>query len=417
MVGVLNRAFAIACIALPSAAYAVELAPGTELTLGADAGFQRISALPSWTDGSVGKLVGDVDGAVLSRAFVDYAGRLSDTLDVNIVAEAYTDGIGPSVGITQAYLQWRPVPRTSNRIRLRLGAFYPPLSLENREAGWSSPYTLNLSAINTWIAEEVRTTGVEMSLSRRPANLGGAHEFSLVAAAFTGGDPAGSLLAWKGWSVHERQTRFGDELPLSALPQLQPGGMFSKQDPYVTPFREIDHRGGDYLGAGWRYSRRLELRAMHFENRAEPTAFIGGQYGWRTRFDQLAAQAELPGEFGVIVQWMRGTTVMGPLIGTAHAVDTRFDSWFVLLTREFEKQRLTLRYDRFAVSDEDQAPLDDNNDDGDAWTLGYRYHLSSQVAVAVEWLSIESRHPAWAYSGFPQLDTENQLQAMLRLRF
>jgi hypothetical protein len=417
MVGVLNRAFAVACVALPSAAFAVTIAPGHELVFGADAGFQRVSSLPPWTEGSVGKLTSDADGPVLSRAFVDYSGRLTDTLEVRIAAEGYTDDIGGPLDFTQVYLQWRPVPQSSNRFRLRLGAFYPPLSLESPDPGWSSPYTLNLSAINSWVAEELRTIGIEMSLSRRPASLGGAHEFSLQAAAFTGDDPAGSLLAWKGWSVHARQTRFGDELPLARLPQLQPGMMFGMQDPYVTPFREVDDRGGFYLGAGWRYARRLEFRAMHFENRAEPTAFVSGQYGWRTRFEALGLQANLPGEIGLVAQWMRGTTVMGPLLDTAHAVDTRFGSWFVLLTREFGSQRLTLRYDDFEVTDRDQAPLDDNTDQGRAWTFSYRYHLSQRVALTLEWLGIESRHPAWTYSGFPEQDTENQLQAMLRLQF
>jgi hypothetical protein len=417
MVGVLKRALAVACIALPSAASAVAIAPGHELALGLDAGFQQVSSLPPWTEGSVGKLANDSDGPVFERAFVDYSGRLTDTLDVRVAAEGYSDDIGGSLDFTQAFLQWRPVPRSSGRFRLRLGAFYPPLSLESPDPGWNSPYTLNLSAINTWVAEELRTLGVEMSVNRRPSSLGGAHEFSLQVALFTGEDPAGSLLAWKGWSVHERQTRFGDELPLAPLPQLQPGMAFAMQDPYVTPFREVDDRAGFYVGGGWRYARRLELRVLHFENRAEPTAFVSGQYGWRTRFDQLGVQAELPGEVGLVAQWMHGTTVMGPLVGAAHAVDTSFDSWFVLLTREFGDQRLTLRYDDFDVTDRDQVPLDDNTDRGHAWTVSYRYHFSRHIAGAVEWLGIETRRPAWSYSGFPEQDTEKQLQAMFRLTF
>ena len=99
---------------------------------------------------------------------------------------------------------------------------------------------LNSSAINTWVAEELRSTGAEFTLSRRPSGLGGAHTFSINVAAFMGNDPAGSLLAWKGWSVHDRQSRFSDDLPLPPLPQIQPDGMFSEQDPYVEPFQEID---------------------------------------------------------------------------------------------------------------------------------------------------------------------------------
>ena len=48
MVGVLKQAFAVACVVLPPAASAVEVAPGQELALGADAGFQQVSSLPAW---------------------------------------------------------------------------------------------------------------------------------------------------------------------------------------------------------------------------------------------------------------------------------------------------------------------------------------------------------------------------------
>ena len=38
------------------------------------------------------------------------------------------------------------------------------MSLENRASGWESPYTLSYSAINSWLATEVRTLGVEAQL-------------------------------------------------------------------------------------------------------------------------------------------------------------------------------------------------------------------------------------------------------------
>ena len=178
---------------------------------GIEFGYVSTSGYESWTEGFVGKLRHDSDGLVLSRAYLDYSGKLADTLNAHIALEGYDDDLGSAIGFTEAYLEWRPVPRSPNRYRLKVGAFYPRISLENVEAGWRSPYTLNSSAINTWVAEELRTFGAELTLSRRPASLGGAHDFSVNAAVFMGNDPAGSLLAWKGWSVHDRQTRFGDK--------------------------------------------------------------------------------------------------------------------------------------------------------------------------------------------------------------
>ena len=47
--------------------------------------------------------------------------------------------------------------------------------------------------------------------------FGGTNTISLQGAIFLYNDPAGSLLAWKGWSVHDRQSHFGYELPLPPL--------------------------------------------------------------------------------------------------------------------------------------------------------------------------------------------------------
>ena len=50
-----------------------------------------------------------------------------------------------AVDLTEAYLEYRPYPRAGFRSRVRLGAFYPPMSLENRATGWETPYTITPS--------------------------------------------------------------------------------------------------------------------------------------------------------------------------------------------------------------------------------------------------------------------------------
>ena len=47
---------------------------------------------------------------------------------------------------------------------VKTGAFFPTISLENDDLGWTSPYTLTPSAINSWIGEELRTIGSEAIL-------------------------------------------------------------------------------------------------------------------------------------------------------------------------------------------------------------------------------------------------------------
>ena len=398
--------------------HAAEVASGHEVTISIDISYVDVSGLPSWTDGSVGKLRYSDDGLVMNRMFVNYSGRISDTLDANIVLDAYDDDLGNAVDFTQAFLEWRPVPTSATRYRVKLGAFYPRISLENVAAGWSSPYTMSSSAINTWIAEEIRTFGTELSISRKPESLGGAHTFSFDVAAFWGNDPAGSLLAWKGWSVHDRQTRFNDQLPLPPLPQIQPGMMFEQQDPYVEPFKEIDGRAGYYATGEWRYSEKVLLRAGHYDNRADPTALKGGQYAWKTVFEHVGVQATLPGDIGFVAQWMFGTTVMGPVMfpNGAHAVDVEYDSAFMLLTRAFGNHRVSVRYDKFDVTQNDQMPEDNNPENGHAWTLAYQLGLTEKLSVAAEWLSIETHHCGWVYYGLSPTATETQLSLSLKLR-
>jgi len=396
---------------------AVEIAESHEAIVGIEAGYLQSSGHPSWTEGFVGKLRYQDDGVVLGRAYLDYRGRLTDTLRAHVVLEGYDDNLGNAIDFTQAYVEWRPVPKSGTRYRLKVGAFYPRISMENTDPGWSSPYTMNSSAINTWVAEELRSTGAELTISRRPESLGRLHTFSLNVAAFVGNDPAGSLLAWKGWSVHDRQSRFSDDLPLPPLPQIQPGMMFAAQDPYVEPFQEIDDEVGFYANVEWRYGKNLLVRAMHYDNRAEPTAIVNGQYGWTTIFDHVGLQTTLPGDVGLIAQWMSGSTVMGPVMNGAHVVDVEYDSFFLLLTRAFDKHRVSVRYDHFDVTQNDQTPEDNNPENGIAWTLDYQYSFSDRITLAAEWLSIKTHHCGWVYYDISPTATERQTQLSLRARF
>ena len=389
------------------------------LSTGLDLSFISVSGHPSWVDGSAGKLRYDEtsDGLTVSRSFADYRLRITDTLDLRVAGEAYDDDIADTIDLTQAYIEWRPLTLSPNRYRLKLGGFYPRLSLENSGPGWSTPYTISSSAINTWVAEEVRIFGAEFSVSRRPEALGGAHTFSFHAAGFKHNDPVGGMISWKGWSVHDRQSRFDDVLPLPPLPQIQPDGFFWRQDPFFIPFQENDGDIGWYVNLEWQMQSRFLLRAMRYDNRADPRNIRNRQYGWYTEFDHLGLQMTLPGGIGLISQWMRGQTVMGPFIRGAHVVDAEYFSNFALLTKTIGRHRFSARYDHFEVEENDQVPLDENRETGHAWTAAYIFAASKHVGLAAEWLQIRSNRPAWAYNDLATSKTERQLQLSLQLRF
>lgn len=390
-----------------------------QLHAGVDLSFVNANGHPSWLEGSAGKLRydSDNDGLLVSRGFIDYGYRLADTVTASINAEVYLEDFSSTLGLTEAYLAWRPLPKSANRYQLKLGAFYPRVSLENTDHGWSSPYTLSSSAINTWVGEELRAYGAEFAISRRPESLGGMQKFSLHASMFYNNDTAGGLIAWKGWSVHDRQSRLGDEVPLPPIPMIQPGMWFAAQDPFITPILEIDDTYGYYLDAEWSVNNRFLLRATHYDNRTDPHGYEDGQFAWETSFNQLGVKATLPGDIGLITQWMDGYTVWGRLTNGIYAVDVGFESHFVLLTRAFDRHRISARYDHFEISERDSTPLDENSENGHAWTLSYRYEFGPNFTLAAEWLEIFSDRPAWAYFGLSERKSEQQLQLTLRVSF
>lgn len=370
----------------------------------------------SWLDGGLSKFrYGEATSStVFDRLLIEYEGALAPTLFAQIDADVTRDGDG-SFDLTEAFLEWRPIPRSANRHRLKVGAFYPRASLENVSVGWSSPYSISWSAINTWLAEEIRLLGAEWTLARPLGGSGSAHRLDLFAAAFYGNDPSGTLLAWKGWGLHDRQTRLREQVPLAPLPVLAPGTQLRlHQEPHAQPFLEIDHEPGFHAGAEWRYAERISLAASRYDNRADPLATADGQYGWRTVFDHIAVRASLPWNLGLIAQWMRGTTAMGSVIGAGRrVVDNDYEAKFVMLTRRWPSFRLSFRIDEFEVNDADVLPSDNNYENGDAVTIAYMRELPAGLTLGVEWQQIASLRPARAYFGVEPDTTERLLRLQL----
>jgi len=193
------------------------------------------------------------------------------------------------------------------------------------------------------------------------------------------------------------------------------------QDPYVKPFQELDNEAGFYVNGEWRMGKRLLLRVMHFNNNADPTALENGQYGWETIFYHIGLQATLPGDIGLLAQWMSGSTVMGlftdSFMGEGHAVDVEYRSGYLLLTRAFDKHRISARYDNFVVTQNDTLPEDNNSENGHAWTVNYQYAFNDHATLAFEWLSIKTHRAGWVYYGISPTATERQTQVALRIRF
>lgn len=376
---------------------------------------QLIDGYDGWGNGEAGKFV-DGTTEYFWQADVDLSYQLTDTLAFEGALTSSATEFSAPLGVTEAFLRWRPVPASRLRHAVKVGSFYPPISLENTDTGWQSPFTTSFSAINTWIAEEVRVMGIELEHTIRTDVLGGRDRFKLRHALFVGNDPAGSMLAWKGWSVHQRQSHIGEELALAPLLAFEPGQPFEAQADHVDPFFETDDQLGHYASVDWNRGSQFLLRFSFYDNRADPEALREGQYGWRTRFYALGFTTHWAG-FDVITQALKGDTRMGPRSPDRNAVDNTYESAFLLVSRNFNKHRVTLRRDWFEVHDRDvMARWDPNQESGAAWTVSYAFALTDHCAIETEWVSIDTRRAAWAMLGEPVSRREEQVRIGFRYR-
>jgi hypothetical protein len=330
---------------------------------------------------------------------VDYRGQVRPTLFSHIVMGVNEDS-ETRAGLTEAYLEWRPLPSGLNRNRLRFGAFYPAFSLENAGSAWTSPYSRSFSAANSWIAEEIRPIGIDWRLTRPIGSDRSPHELGAFSGLFYGNDPAGTLLIWRGWSIHDRQTRLNERLPLPPLILPGQGGSPDQViERSLDPIAEIDDRPGFYAGSEWRYANHAKLSLAVYDNRADPYAFRDGQWAWGTRFWHFAAQISLPGDFGLILQRMRGDTDWlvpppdaGLITPSTELVTDEFDTSFVLLSKSIGSQhRISLRFDAFDI----RRPGELEIDGGNATTLAYTYSVNTRLTMQFEWLRIDSSRDLW----------------------
>jgi len=369
----------------------------------------------SWLDGSFGKGRYGGDGndssslVRLAQSSVLLSTSLTDAFSaraqINIDAEPDRKLDRYRIDIIEAIASYRFTLTPSTRLRFRGGIFIPPVSLENTDPGWTSPYSITASSLNSWIGEEVRTTGLESSFSW----TGIGNEIVLRGAVFWQNDPAGTLLAWRGWALQDRQTGFNDRLPLPPISALTPEGLFPRQPLFVEPFREVDNSPGFYSGVDWT-RRGLELSALYYDNRADPTQFDGVQYGWNTNFVTAGTHINLPSNFELIGQYLKGNSVMG----FHNMVDIDFYAWYLLATMEQNRHRFTIRFDKFGVDDRDTYQLqDNNNEDGYAFVADWILKIRENHRFAVEYLHIKSDRPARSQSKL----SDNAFQASYRILF
>jgi hypothetical protein len=359
----------------------------------------------SFLDDGLGKLRFDEDhdGIRLGRLRAAWNQPLGEVFAAHVEASSWDGDDKNPIDLTEAYLEYRPYPRAGWRSRLRVGAFYPPLSLENRAAGWETPYGITPSAISAWIGEEIRTIGVEGQVDWLGTRRGGWFDLQLTGALFGWNDPAGTMLADHGFALHDRQTTlFGRVGAVQSDPTK----------PKKELFHEIDGRPGYYLGAQARYLDRAVLDVLHYDNRGDPKAQSPQlrDMAWKTRFDALALRVETGSEWTVLVQAMSGDTAIDPF----EVLRWDFDSLSAMVAKRWGRHMLATRYDAFEI-EFNQHPAWAGSEDGHAWTVAWSFERDDHWRFALQWLRVESHVPARAIElGEPPFAAETELELSAR---
>lgn len=313
---------------------------------------------------------------------------------------------GDTFGLVEVFVDYRVATSSSSELGLRGGVFFPPTSFENVDERWGSPYTLTFSAINSWVAEEARDLGLETRWSHQ----GTRGRFTVGVAALGGNDTSGTLLAWRGFSLHDRVTVIAEVLPLPPLAGLAEGGGFAIQrDDGTRPIgRDLDGRLGWSARVAWRDDERgWNTRVRVADNRGDREEHRG-EYAWRTRTIAAGSSAALGARWTVAGEVLAGDSGMGvaPVF-----VDIDFAAAYVLLSRKAEKWRVSARFDQFRVRDRDFSSLEVSDEDGQSVTLAVlREHGGWRLGLEAVVLDIE-RPPA---SGFAELGDGTTLRLELR---
>ncbi|HWW62287.1 MAG TPA: hypothetical protein VN181_13025, partial [Thermoanaerobaculia bacterium] len=195
----------------------------------------------SWLAGGFGRMQAGGDrNAAFAGAQLGADWEPSQYFDVHVSGAARHDPWEDDAGLVEAYADARAI-FANDQIQLRAGQFFLPTSRENKGDLWTSPYTINFSALNSWIGEEVRPIGADLEWRHTSAH---GNVYTLGGTAFRGNDTMGALLAWRGWSVGNRLSLFDETVRLPklwSLPRWFPEQRLDGTQPFG---RDLDGRTG-----------------------------------------------------------------------------------------------------------------------------------------------------------------------------
>jgi len=359
-----------------------------------------VNAQPSWLQGGAGRFdVGadSVDDHALVSTFnaqvgADWMPSTWFLVHADGVARRQQSGdvAGKRVGLIQGYADVY-----NDHWRLRAGEFWLPTSRENTDPLWTSKYTITFSALNSWMAQEVRPIGADLQWSP---------SFYVTAGvtAFRGNDTMGTLLANRGWTFGNYLAAYGENLPTPEPALTRPFG------------EDLDGKNGYAERIRVSLPERAMLQFTHIDNRAtiSPTD-VKGQEPWLTRFNIVGGEAGSTGPSTVAAEWMRGSTEVG-FPGGSFTMD--FDTVYILGSHKFGHERLSARIERFTTSNASHPAVDHARESGHAWTIAWMHETTPHTRTALEYCRVSGDRPGLA-PGFDPRTGGSTVTAEYRFSF
>jgi hypothetical protein len=372
-----------------------------------DFGMALTSDERSFSDGGLGKLEygnGGRPALATGQALADLRLEPTDSLGAFATVRAAPDQQAP-LDVLEAYARYQPVSNTTWLWSMKGGAFFPPISLENEGIGWTSPWTITSSAINSWVGDELRTIGGENDVEWRYST--GA--LGATAAVFGENSPAGALLADRGWVFDSRPAGlFGEP----RLPDVLAHELGDPTPLVEEPFKQIGGNPGWYAGASARADGIGRIALLYYDNEADPRLHEGTDFAWRTKFTSLGAEADV-GNVVLLSQAMFGETTIAPT--AAFSSTTDFQSAYVLAGYYFGQFRLAGRVDVFATQQQNEPGGGAPGEHGYALTAAGTWAPQRWLHLTAEMLYVDSDRDERALAGLPPHAA--QLQGQLVARF
>jgi hypothetical protein len=227
-------------------------------------------------------------------------------------------------------------------------------------------------------------------------------------------DPAGELLAARGWSLSDLTGGFGRQLREPDEYAEYYGGVAPLR---YKPYVELDHRPGWYGELAWHPAQFGTLQILRYDNRADASrssTYDGHTtFAWRTDFWSVGARTRM-GPSETIAQAMAGETVIEPEPDFTGRY--QFSAGYLLAGRAEGEWRPALRVDFFSLSMKPTSDLPPS-EHGNALTAALNWRPQPWLRLTGEVLRVNSWRQQRRIEGESPRVIDTQLQLGVRVMF